>query len=306
MIFEDIYIRSKGEKICLSIFYKNEEFKNSKKEKPCIIFLPGTMANPFTYWDFLEEMVKYDICIIGINYVGHGKSSRKKKDYTISDLKENVVSTYKYVRDNLRKYGIEIVLFGHSQGGILASLLIGYELDISKYILGNLILSNQRGLKELVGLKNIPNIFIPILKFFVKIYGKIFKTKQIGFHDYIKIDEEGKKKEEENKEEFKDDPLRLDTYPMSMVTSLINVNTKNLLKYNDKDEVIVIVSSDDPIFPIELEKEAYHMLNVKKKKLVILDSPHHMIYTEHPEKTAKIVYENIWDENSIRKRKNKI
>lgn len=287
MIFEDTYIRSRGEKVCLSIFYNNEEMKNKKKSKPCIIFLPGTMANPFTYWDFIEEMVKYDVVVIGINFVGHGKSSREKFDYTMSDLKANVIDTYNFVKDNLEDYGTEIVLFGHSQGGILASTIIGEGLDISKYILGNVIVSNQKGLKEIVGLNNMPNILMPVIKFFIKIYGNIFKTKQVGFYDYVKIEEP-----QEN-EEYADDPLRIDKYPMCMVTSLITLNTNNLTKYNDKDEVVAIFAKDDPIFPLALEKEAFDLINVKKKKMIIVDSDKHMIYTEHPKKTSKIIYNNI-------------
>lgn len=293
MIFEDIYIRSKGEKICLSVFYKNEEIKLNKKEKPCIIFLPGTMANPFTYWDFIEEMVKYDVVVIGINFVGHGKSKFEKEVFNISDLNRNVLDTYSFVKDNLEYFGTEIVLFGHSQGGIIASQMVGRNLDISKYILGNVIVSKQKGLKQILGLNKVPNIFIPVVKFFIKIYGKIFKNKRIGFYDYIKNDEAGRLESEMQKEEYAYDPLRLDTYPMYMVTSLININTDNLLKHNDKDDVLVIAASGDPIFPIKLEKEAYDMMNIKKKKLIVFSSDVHMIYTEHPKETAKIIYDNI-------------
>lgn len=287
MVYEDIYIRSKGEKICLTFFYKNEEIKNKEKEKPCIIFLPGTMANPFTYWNFLDEMVKYDVVIAGVHFVGHGKSSRKKKDYTIYDLKQNVRDAISYVRDNIEKYGNSIVLFGHSQGGILASSLIGENLNIDKYILGNLVDSQDKKLKNIIGLENIPKIYIPFVKFFIKIYGKIFKTKTIGFADYVKNAQED--------EEINDDPLKLTKYPMSMVTSLITMNTKNLTKPKRKikEKIIVILSSNDPIFPLDIEKRAYDNIKAKHKKLIIFDSNVHMIYTEYPKETCRIIYENL-------------
>lgn len=293
MIYEDKYIKSEGYRICFTTFYKNEEVKEKEKNKPCIIFLPGTMSNPFTYWDFIEEMVKYEIVVVGIHFIGHGKSSREKVDFNIDNLKQNVRDVTKYIRENLKDFGNKIILFGHSQGGILASSLIGEDLGVDTYILGNLIISDQKSLKNIIGLKNVPNIFVPIIKVFIKIYGKLFRYKQVKFYDYVKnADKEEILKDEEK---YKYDPLRINSYPMSMVTSLITIDTKNLTKPKNKikENIIVILAKDDPIFPLYIEKEAFDLINAENKKMLIYDSPHHMMYTEHPKDLAKLIYENI-------------
>lgn len=287
---KDIYIRSKGNKIALTAFYKDKETINSIKEKPCIFFLPGTMANPYTYWNFVDEMVKYDVVVVGLHYIGHGLSDRVDK-FDFSDLKQNALDGFKYIKDNLKLFGTDIIVFGHSQGGILASSLIGLNLT-KKYILGNLIISDQKGLKDLIGLSKVPNFLIPFVKMYFKILGKIKGNKKLKFGDYVKVGEM-----EYTEEDLKSDPLRIVEYPLSMVTSLINIDTKNLTKPSSEiqEEIFVFVAKNDPIFPLKLQKEAFDLIKAKDKHFIEYDTDKHMMYTEHPKELCSLIYKEVFN-----------
>lgn len=287
---KNIYIRSRGNKIALTAFYKDKDMLNSLKEKPCIFFLPGTMANPYTYWNFVEEMVKYDVVVVGLHYIGHGLADRVDK-FNFSDLKQNAIDGFKYVKDNLSLFGTDIIIFGHSQGGILASSLIGLNLT-KKYILGNLIISNQKDVKDLIGLSKVPSFLIPFVRIYLKILGKIKGSKKLKFGDYVKAAED-----ESDEENIGEDPLKIDEYPLSMVTSLININTKNLTrpKREIQEEIFVFAGTNDPIFPLKLQKEAFNLIKAKNKHFIQFDTDKHMMYTEHPKELCELIYKEVID-----------
>lgn len=112
---EDIYIKSNERNIAITVFYKDKKMKEGSKDKPCIFFLPGTMANPYTYWNFIDEMVKYDVVVVGLHYIGHGLSDRVDS-FDFNDLKINAIDGINYVKNNLKSFGTDIIVFGHSQG----------------------------------------------------------------------------------------------------------------------------------------------------------------------------------------------
>lgn len=158
----------------------------------------------------------------------------------------------------------------------------------NKYILGNLVISTQKGLKNILGFNNIPTFLIPVIKLYFRILGKVRAKKQFKFTDYVKI-------AEADEEIEYNDPLRIDSYPMSMISSLININTINLTnpKEKIKEEIYVIAGSKDPIFSINLQKEAFNLIKAEKKHFIEVDTDQHMMYTEYPEKLSKIIYKEV-------------
>lgn len=74
-----------------------------------------------------KELRKKGIATITMDFGGHGKSDGKKKRMTIAKEIQEAKNVYEYVR-NL-PYVTKVSLLGHSQGGVIASMLAG-ELSL--------------------------------------------------------------------------------------------------------------------------------------------------------------------------------
>ena len=88
----------------------------------CVLFLPGSMLSPLHYHVFLQALMLEGFSVAALHATGHG-ASRHRGPFHCARLLEDVHAAV----DCLRHHGqhSEIILCGHSQGGILALAAAG-------------------------------------------------------------------------------------------------------------------------------------------------------------------------------------
>ena len=258
------------------------------KDKLNIIFLPGTMGYPQTYNAFLEPLSKLGYNIIGINFVSHGKSPRTKETFTADDLIENTIDTITYVN---AKFGDRIILLGHSQGGIIASKVASIDPRIKAVLSHNVVMQEVEGSEAVVNInvKTTP-VTVKIVQGLAKMAAKIMPKKQLKATDYISNVDECI---EEHPGEFDHeiDPYALQTYPLTMVSSLFCLDTKYLTDGSIKMPFYLLAAKVDEIFPYEYMKNCYKAINSKEKHFVPIDCDRHMSLTHCPDIAIKTLVE---------------
>lgn len=254
MLYKEIEIKSDSIPITLSIW---EAAPNSST----IIFLPGTMAHPLMYRQFLESLCNYGFHVIGVHYLSHGKSPKLRETYTMSDLAQNVSDAATFA---IRHYGENIALMGSSQGGILAAMVAG----IDHRFMG-LILAGFR-----VGAFLFPKM---------KIKGGAYLDYDRVFHS------------EQAKEDCLNDPLLLPHYPLQFISSLFNADMSCLSDGSLSCPVMLITARGDPLFSLSYTRKVFDLIKAPKKELLVLEADRHMLFNEDIEKTLAAIQQKLHD-----------
>ncbi len=105
-----VYIPSQKNTIALSVL-------ESHPQAVTVLFYPGTMASPYMYSLFLEELQAVGCNVVGIHPLSHGLSPRKKILFTFDDIVRNGQDAQAWAAHH---FSGPLVVCGHSQGGIVA------------------------------------------------------------------------------------------------------------------------------------------------------------------------------------------
>lgn len=106
---QTLSLTSRGQDIALSVWSRG-------RGASTVVFLPGTLASPLLYADFLQELWYMGLNVVGVHPVGHGLSARPAV-FTLDDLVGNALDAAAWARETL---GGPVIASGHSQGGIVA------------------------------------------------------------------------------------------------------------------------------------------------------------------------------------------
>lgn len=275
--YEEITILSNNTPIVLSI-WENDKYS------PSVIFLPGTMAHPLIYEEFLRDMSKNGFNVIGINYLSHGKSPKINKLFTFEDMLKNVYDTVTYVSD---RFNDKISVMGSSQGGILASVYASKDERIKAVFPHNIMLSK---LKETMSITRLPKFtykYMKEIKSMIKTLSKIFPSIKIPVGLYLDINKIFKDKK--SKEECFNDPLMLKSYPLHFISSLFNLDSDCISDGSIKCPLILITSTGDPLFTLEYTKLVFENIKAPKKEMIIIDKPSHMIFSEYKNEALELI-----------------
>lgn len=74
----ETFIPSTDTEICLSVYEVD-------RNKPVVVFLPGTMLGPLFYGEFLLKLAGKGFNVVGVHFISHGKSPRDKKLFSFED-----------------------------------------------------------------------------------------------------------------------------------------------------------------------------------------------------------------------------
>ena len=266
--YREVLIDSTDTKIALSIY-------ETKRQKPCVIFLPGTMTHPLFYDEFLSRVAENGFNVIGIHFISHGKSPRDKKVFTFDDMIQNVLDTMKFVK---KHYNNKIALLGSSQGGILSLAVAGRDSRIKVAFAHNVVLSS---LKDTIVITRFPLYLKPFYKvvpLLMNLVARFFPRWQIPITAYLDFDRITKS--EEIKRQFYSDPIGLVSYPLHFLATLFSVNLDCITDGSIKCPVVVIASKGDLLFPFDYCAKVFGLIAAKKKEMVVFEEPYHLIFNE--------------------------
>ena len=265
MSYREEYIKSGKGNIALSIW-------DTGKHNPCIIFLSATMAYP-SYWnDFLTRLSECEINVIGIHFVGHGKSGRSIKKYSFTDMLQNV---YDVITITEKYFNSRIGVLGTSQGGILAVAAACEDKRIKAVFSHNVMLPQ---LKESICITIFPKWTYHIINKLMSIGAKLVPTLQLPVQFYLDLD----KVFLSNvwKEKFFNDKLNLTKYPIYFLNSLFKADLSKVTDGSIECPVVLFASKGDRLFTIEYTNKVFELIKAKSKEIVLFDVNTHLIFNE--------------------------
>lgn len=102
-------------------------YQDFGKDRPLMIICHGFTASYHHFDPFFPMLEKQKISYLAFDFNGHGKSDGNFTDMNVFNEIEDGIKVLEYVKT--LKYS-KLFLLGHSQGGVVASMLAGYYKDI--------------------------------------------------------------------------------------------------------------------------------------------------------------------------------
>ncbi|MDX2008402.1 MAG: alpha/beta fold hydrolase [Meiothermus sp.] len=265
--YEETTILSKGNRIVLSIWVV-------KPLAATVLFLPGTMTHPLFYRELLEGLGQAGFNVVGVHFVGHGKSPRVS-GFTFEDLLQNARDALSYA---LHRFGGKVVVLGSSQGGILAMALAASDRRLSAVFAHNIL---DPEIPESLEVTRFPRRLEPHHRRLVdgvRRLAAVFPQFPVPLNFYL--DPLRITRKPRLLRRLATDPLGLRSYPLRFLASLFSADLSGMYDGSIGCPVVVITSRGDPLFPFANTENLYRRIVAPSKELMVFDCGIHLIFNE--------------------------
>ena len=246
-----------------------------------VIFIPATMMHPLCYEDFLKRLSGNGYTVVGLHTVGHGKSARYSRKYTLRDLVQNARDAVTYA---IEKFKIPVVVMGTSQGGIVAAGVAAEDERIAAVFSHNMILSE---LPETVVVTRYPQwlkyIYRPWINL-IKLSAGIFPDMEKPADFYLDLSRVNLN--ERFSEILKNDPLCVKRYSLRFIASLITTHFPGLTDGSVRCPMYIVADSGDRLFPLSYMQKVFDSLCAPHKEIVLFNTGGHMLMLTHPKEAC--------------------
>ena len=244
------------------------------KNRPTIVFMPGTNAYALLYGEFLCALSDKGYNIVGFDPRGHGRSEGARGSYTIPELMADMGAAVEYAR---RRFGDPIAAAGSSQGGITAFYLAAAGTPVAGVLCHNLAdlgdpastrVSRNPGLSR-------------IMKPFISPLARIFPEFKVPMTAYINLKAEPIRDLGNSKDLLYRGPLLI---PFIRLRGMASLSSEKLPCPVEEisTPVMIVHGGKDIIFPQDYIESIYKRLQCKKSLKVYPDF-HHYIVFDHVE-----------------------
>ena len=264
-------IVSGGNNIVLSIW-------ESPDPEAVIVFIPATMTHPLPYEPLLRGFAERGFAVAGLHPIGHGKSSRDVRRYSLRDIIQNAGDAVTFV---IERYNKPVVVMGTSQGGIVAAGLASADDRIAAVFPHNIILAD---LPETITVTRFPkwlkHVYLPWL-FTVRLLAFLFPDINVPLDFYLdasRIDEGGT-----INRIFIDDPLTLKYYSYYFLASILATRFPGLTDGSVRCPIYVIADAGDKLFMPEYIRKVFDRLRAPHKEIIMFNTGEHLMMLTHPE-----------------------
>jgi alpha-beta hydrolase superfamily lysophospholipase len=274
------------------ITYSEHEIKSGKtrvvlsvweppEPEAVIVFIPATMIHPLLYEPLLSGFAERGFAVVGVHPVGHGKSPRDVKRYTIKDIVQNGRDAVTFAAE---RYSLPIIAMGTSQGGLVAAAMSAEDNRITAVFSHNVILSE---LSDSVRITRFPKflryVYRPT-KGIMKFYAKIIPGVKIPLGIYLKY-----KRVSPNRKFWNmaiEDDLCLRSYSVHFLVSLFTTRFSGLTDGSIKCPLYLISTSGDGLFSEEYMAKVFELLQAPHKERITFDFNDHMFMVMHPQEVC--------------------
>jgi len=262
------------------------------KPEAVLVFIPATMVHPLFYEPLLSGFAERGIAVVGVHPVGHGKSPRYVKRYTISDIVQNGIDAISFASE---KYSLSIMVMGSSQGGIVAAALAAEDNRISAVFAHNLILSE---LPETIGISRFPywlrHVYRPAKGLF-RLLARLTPDLKLPLYFYLEPDRIST--DSAIWKMVEKDSLCLTRYSLHFLASLFTTPFPGLTDGSVRCPFYVIADSGDKLFTESYIKQVFELLKAPHKEMIVFYTGGHMLMVTHPqevcERLANIIHRSV-------------
>ena len=277
VIYSEQEIESTRTRIVLSIW----EPKESKELKAVIVFTPATMIHPIMYQPLLSGFAENGLVVVGVHPVGHGKSPRDVKRYTIKDIVQNGRDAVTFA---IERYSLPIIVMGASQGGLVTAAIAAEDDRVAAAFPNNVILVE---LPDSAGISNFPKWMWRLhrpLKALIRFFALIFPDLQIPVRFYLEYKRVCPNRDFWNK--ASEDNICLRHYSLHFLSSLFSTHFPGLTDGSIRCPLYLVTDSGDELFTQPYVKKVFERLQSPQKEMITFHFNDHMFMVNHPEATC--------------------
>ncbi|MDR1329981.1 MAG: lysophospholipase [Oscillospiraceae bacterium] len=275
--YSEHIITSGGARIVLSVWEPHAP-------EAAVVFVPATMVHPLYYEPLLRGFAERGFAVVGLHPVGHGKSPRGVKRYTLRDIVQNGRDAVTFA---IERFRLPVIVMGSSQGGIVAAALASEDGRLAAAFPHNVLLSE---LPESITVSRFPRwlgrVYRPI-QGALKLLAKLLPDLELPLDFYLDRARIGT--EPEVWEPFERDPLCLKRYPLCFLASLFTTRFPGLTDGSVRCPLYVVADSGDRLFTPEYTQKVFERLRAPHKELIVFDTGGHMLMVTHPREVCDIL-----------------
>ena len=247
-----------------------------------VVFIPATMVHPLFYEPLLSGFAERGFTVVGLHPVGHGKSPRDVKRYTICDI---VLNGRDAVTFALERYSLPVMVMGSSQGGIVAAAIAAEDDRVTAVFAHNVMLTE---LPETINVSRFPKwiryIYRPA-KGLAKLIAFLFPDVSMPLSFYL-----GPTRISVDPvlwEMVRADELCLTRYSLHFLASLLTTRFPGLTDGSVRCPIYVIADSGDALFTEAYTKKVFERLKAPHKEIIEFHFGDHMLMVTHPEEVCE-------------------
>ena len=267
--YREVVIWSAGARIVLSVW-------DGSAEAPVVLFLPGTMAHPLFYEEFLDALNRDGLTVVGLHGQGHGKSPRGRRSLTFGSLVENARDAITWTRKTFP--GRPLAVVGSSQGGIIAMALASADHRLDAVFAHNII---DPALPSTMQITRFPRWLArahPAVLTAFRAVARVAPSAPVPVGAYLDI--RRVTRDEATLEYFNTDPLGRRSYPLQFMASLFTADLSGMRDGSITCPVTVLAGRGDPLFPLGYIRQVFDSVVAPRKELLVLDSDVHLLFNE--------------------------
>ncbi len=265
--FEQDSVTSDGLRLHLDVIEQD-------RERPTLLFMPGTNAYALLYGDFLTAVADKGYNIVGFDPRGHGRSEGGRGSYTVPELLTDLRSALAYTRD---RFGDPVVAAGSSQGGITVFYLAAAGDPVAGVICHNLAdLADPKSVR-LTRYPRLSRLARPL----VMRLARLLPEWKVPMITYLDLAAEPVRDLGDSKTLLYNDPLLV---PFIRLKGMASLSTEKLPCPVEqiKTPVLILHGEKDTIFPTDYVEDIYRRLTCRKTLKLYPGFPHYFLVDEVP------------------------
>ena len=244
-----------------------------------IVFVPASMLHPLCYEPLLRGFAEKGFAVVGLHPVGHGKSPRDVRRYSLTDIVQNARDAVSFAAE---RYQAPILAMGTSQGGTAVAALAAEDDRLMAVFSNNIMLSDMPDTIHITRMpKWLRRVYKPWLQY-VKLAARLQPDMPYTINRYL-----GAARINLGSKELQslfDDPLCLKNYPLYFLSSLLNTRFPGLTDGSIRCPLYLVTNRQDTLFVQEYSQKVFERLQAQHKEMVIFDTGGHMfMLTNHHE-----------------------
>lgn len=248
---------------------------NDSPDAPTVLFLPGTMVHPLFYDRFLSNIATSGLNVVGLHFIGHGKSPRTKEDFTFGDLVANAKAAIRFCQE---RYRGGLIVMGSSQGSMVATAAVAGDTTLRALFLHDLLLPHLSESMQIPSLPRFLRCFSASLPFILRMAATLFPTYQVPLQHYL--DPKKLAYSDALVEQFLGDPLCRRGYPLTFIASLFNADLHCAVDGSIRIPLVMMTAGDDPLISQAYMDQVFDQLTAPDKEMMTFDLPYHTLFVE--------------------------
>ncbi|MDR0876096.1 MAG: alpha/beta fold hydrolase [Clostridiales Family XIII bacterium] len=275
--YSEYTIPSGGTRIVLSVW-------EPPRPDAVIVFVPATMVHPLFYETLLSGFAERGFAVVGVHPVGHGKSPRDVRRYTLRDIVQNAKDAVSFAE---QRYRLPILSMGSSQGGIVAAALAAEDARIAAAFPHNIVLAE---LPDSIVVTRFPkflrHVYRPLLGAF-GLLARLLPDAKLPLKFYLQRNRISE--DPAFWASVERDPLFLRGYSLYFLASLFTTVFPGLTNGGIHCPLYLITDTNDQLFTMDYTRFVFDRLRAPHKELIELDLGGHMFMATHPREVCEIL-----------------